>query len=358
MNRTFIIAEAGVNHNGSLELALDLVDVAAEAGADAVKFQTFKAAKLVTEQAEKADYQKRTTNAAESQFEMLRKLELSDDMHRAIVERCRQRGVEFLSTPFDVESLDFLIHDIGLTRIKMPSGEITNGPLLLETAQRAEMIIMSTGMATLAEVEAALAVFVWGITCPNAPPKGQTDLWNCYARHGTDPLAGRVTLLHCTSEYPAAFEDTNLRAMDTLRAAFGLEVGFSDHTPGIFAPIAAVARGAVLVEKHFTVDRSLPGPDHAASLEPEELREMVKGIRATELALGDGRKVLSTNEVRNRPAARKSLVAGRDIAAGEVFSTDNLDQKRPGTGISPMLYWDHIGQDADRSYRANDPIGK
>lgn len=352
---TFIIAEAGVNHNGSLDMALQLVDVAVESGADAVKFQTFKADKLATRKADKAAYQKRTTEVAESQFEMLKKLELSIEMHKAILEHCRQRGIEFLSTPFDAESLAYLTEELGLTRIKMPSGEITNGPLLLETARRAQQIILSTGMATLAEVEAALAVFVWGLTCTDMP--GSFDeIEDNYVQHGTDPLRGRVTLLHCTTEYPAAFEDANLRAMDTMRAAFGLDVGFSDHTPGIFASIAATARGAVLIEKHFTLNRNLPGPDHAASLEPDELCEMVRGIRAVEKALGDDRKIPVARELGNRAVVRKSIVAARDIPMGQSYSGENLALKRPGTGISPMRYWDMLGRKAEKDYALDAPI--
>ncbi len=354
--RSFVIAEAGVNHNGSLELALELVDVAAAAGADAVKFQSFKAERLLTRTAAKADYQLRTTDAGESQFEMIRRLELSDEMHRAILARCREKDIVFLSTPFDVESLAYLTEELGLERIKLPSGEITNGPLLLAAARRAESIILSTGMATLGEVETALAVLVWGRVRGEEDPSGESAVRDCYAEHGTAPLAGHLVLLHCTTEYPAAFEDTNLRAMDSLRQAFGLEVGFSDHTPGIAVPLAAVARGAVVIEKHFTLDRGLPGPDHEASLEPHELREMIAGIRAVEAALGDGLKRPAASEMSNRAVVRKSLVASRPIAAGEPFAPDNLAVKRPGTGLSPMRYWDLLGRPAGQAYDADDPI--
>ena len=353
---TYVVAEAGVNHNGSLDMALQLVDVTAETGADAVKFQTFRADRLTTRNAAKADYQKRTTGDGGSQYEMLKALELTDDMHRKIQKRCQDKGIDFLSTPFDIESLDYLVDEIGCERIKVPSGEITNGPLLLETGRKAKRIILSTGMATLAEIEAALAVLVWSSVHPTTEPNRQAEIWDCYAEHGTRSLTGRVTLLHCTTEYPAAFEDTNLRAMDTIQQAFGLEVGFSDHTEGIVAPIAAVARGAVLVEKHFTLDRGLSGPDHAASLEPGDLSEMVTAIRAVEAALGNGRKVPTRAELANRDPVRKSIVAACPIAPGEIFSPANMSTKRPGTGISPMLYWDMQGRPASVRHETDEPI--
>lgn len=351
---TFIIAEAGVNHNGSLRMSLELVDAAAEAGADAIKFQTFRAERLATSGAAKAAYQERTTDRQESQLEMLKKLELSDEMHLKIQERCRARNIEFLSTPFDIESLDYLTGTVGLKRIKVPSGELTNGPLLFAVGCQAKEIILSTGMATLAEIEAALAVLVWGKLAPDVVPKGQTEIWDHYSRHGTRPLKRSVILLHCTTDYPAALGDVNLRAMDTMRDAFRLDVGISDHTEGIAIPVAAVARGAKLVEKHMTLDRTLPGPDHAASLQPEEMREMISAIRAVELALGDGRKLPVEAELANRNVVRKSIVAAKSIAKGEALSCDNLSVKRPAGGVSPMLYWDMLGRTASKAYEPDD----
>ncbi|WP_420349575.1 N-acetylneuraminate synthase [Pelagibius sp.] len=352
----YVIAEGGVNHNGSLQKAFEIVDAASYAGADAVKFQTFQADRLVTNTAGKAQYQERLTHAEETQFEMLRQLELSDGMHREIMARCASCGLDFLSTPFDGESLRYLIEDLGLRQIKVPSGEITNGPLLLQAAQRADRVILSTGMATLAEIETAVAVLVRGMVDPNTHPVSLSEVLDCYAEHGTDPLKGRVSLLHCTSEYPAAMADVNLRAMDTLSQAFGLDFGLSDHTMGIAAPIAAVARGAILVEKHLTIDRNLPGPDHAASLEPAEMKDMVRSIREIEVALGDGRKRPKGTERANRAAIRKSIVASRLISAGESFTSENMVFKRPGIGLSPMHYWDLKGATASRAFAIDDPI--
>ncbi|MES2659795.1 MAG: N-acetylneuraminate synthase [Verrucomicrobiota bacterium] len=329
----YIIAEAGVNHNGSLELARKLIDAAVEAGADAVKFQTFKADKLVTKTAAKADYQKSSDNAGESQHQMIRKLELSADDHLELVEYCNTRDIQFLSTAFDSESAEFL-QGLSLPFAKIPSGEITNLPHLRQTAKAACPIILSTGMANLGEVEAAVNVLV------NA---------------GTS--RANITILQCHTDYPTRFEDANLKAMQTLAAAFpGTKVGYSDHTLGIEAPIAAVAMGATLVEKHFTLDRTLPGPDHAASLEPAELKSMVQSIRNVELALGHGRKEPSASELKILPIARKSIVALRPIQQGGKFSEDNLCVKRPGSGISPMRWDELIGRPSNRDYVADELI--
>jgi len=350
MTRTFIIAEAGVNHNGSLDLARRLIEVAAEAGADAVKFQTFRAEQLVSRQAPKAEYQTRTTDQAESQFDMIRKLELSAEDHEALLAQARESGIAFLSTPFDAVSLQLLTGRFGMETIKVPSGEITNAPFLLEIARQAGKVILSTGMSTLAEIETALGVLAFGF-CASAAQPGRDPFQQAYASdQGQQALRQRVTLLHCTTEYPAPFAEVNLRAMDTLAQSFGLPVGYSDHTPGIHIPIAAVARGACLIEKHFTLDRTLPGPDHKASLEPDELRQMVNDIRAVEQALGDGIKRPTASEWKNRDVARKSLVAGRVIAAGEEFTPANVSCKRPGTGASPMEYWDTLGKRSPRTY--------
>jgi N,N'-diacetyllegionaminate synthase len=332
-NSCYIIAEAGVNHNGSLEIAKALVDAAADAGANAVKFQTFKADELVTQAAAKADYQKQSCDASESQHAMLRRLELTDEAHRALIDHCRARGIQFLSTAFDPESAGFL-GSLALPFAKIPSGEITNLPHLRQTARSGSPVILSTGMATLGEVEAALEVLVAeGI-----------------AREA-------ITVLQCHTDYPTRFEDANLRAMQTMAAAFpGIRIGYSDHTLGIEAPIAAVAMGACLIEKHFTLDRNLLGPDHAASLEPAELKAMVQAIRNIELALGHGRKEPSVSESKIKQVARKSIVASRPIQAGEIFSEENLSAKRPGTGISPMRWDEIIGKPAKRAYEADELI--
>jgi N,N'-diacetyllegionaminate synthase len=305
----FIIAEAGVNHNGSLELALKLVDAAAAAGADAVKFQTFKADRLVTRNAPKAGYQIRATGDAGTQYEMLKRLELTEENHRSLIAHCERRGVLFLSTPFDEESSD-LLESLELPAFKLPSGELTNLPFLDHVAGKGKPVILSTGMATLREVDAAVETF---------------------ARSGNN----RLVLLQCVSEYPADPAEANLRAMASMRSSFGFPVGFSDHTPGIAVAIAAASLGACVVEKHFTLDREMPGPDHRASLEPEELAEMVRGIRVVGSALGDGEKRPKAGEAATARAARKSLVAACDISSGTVLGSEHIAIKRPGTGIPP-----------------------
>jgi len=353
---TFIIAEAGVNHNGSLELAKQMVDVAVAAGADAVKFQTFQAEKVVSCFAPKAEYQCRTTGAGESQLEMVRKLELSAEQHAELVEYCRQKGIQFLSTPFDQESVDLLACRFDLPLLKIPSGEITNGPLLLHIARTGKPVLLSTGMSALGEVETALGVLAFGYTRPGEGPSLAAFQAAYASAEGQQALQQKVTLLHCTTEYPAPFTDVKLRAMDTLRAAFGLPVGYSDHTSGIAVPVAAVARGAVVIEKHFTLDRNLPGPDHRASLEPDELKQMVQAIRQVEQALGNGIKAPAPSEIKNMLVARRSLVANRAINKGEQFTSANLAVKRPGIGASPMLYWDYLGKRAVKNYLPDEQI--
>ena len=343
----FIIAEAGVNHNGDKDMALALVDAAADAAADAVKFQTFKADELATEAAPKATYQTATTDADESQLDMLRKLELPLALHHDLVARCRERDIRFLSTPFDTDSLSFLVNDLKLETLKIPSGEITNGPLLLQAGESGCEIILSTGMSALDEVEDALGVLAFGMT-GEGNPSGDAFRDSLKSEAGKKALRDKVTLLQCTTEYPAPFEDVNLKAMETMRNAFGLRVGLSDHTPGIAVPIAATALGAEVVEKHFTMDRGLPGPDHKTSLEPGELKEMVVGIRAVEHAMGDGVKTPQPSEMENRDVVRKSLIAARAIGKGETIAGGDLKAKRPGTGVSPMEYWDRLGQQAER----------
>ena len=354
-DHTYIIAEAGVNHNGSLAMARKLVEVAAAAGADAVKFQTFKADKLVSRAAIKAEYQTRGTDGAESQHEMIRKLELDEEAHELLAEHCRLCGIEFLSTPFDLESVELLAGQLDLAIIKIPSGDITNAPLILKIAQTGKPVILSTGMSTLGEVEDALGVLAFGYLGKSDP--SLTAFRAAYGSvQGQVLLQKMVTLLHCTTEYPAPREDVNLKVMDTLASAFGLPVGYSDHTDGIVVPIAAVARGAVVIEKHFTLDRNLPGPDHKASLEPTELTQMVAAIRLVEEALGSPRKHPAPSEVKNMSVARKSLVAACPIAAGELFTVENLAVKRPGAGVTPMHYWELLYKKVRRDFAADEAV--
>lgn len=354
--RVFVIAEAGVNHNGSLERALALIDLAADAGADAVKFQTFRADKLVTRQVRKADYQVSNTGDASSQMDMLRALELDEAAHHSLLAHAAKRGIEFMSTPFDVDSLHFL-QGLGVARLKLGSGDLTNAQLLLAAGRSGLPLILSTGMSTLAEVESALAVLAFGYSDTHTQVPGQDAFQAAWAsREGQAVLGGKVTLLHCTTEYPAPFAQVNLHAMDTLASAFQLPVGFSDHTPGIAVAMAAVARGACVVEKHFTLDKTLPGPDHMASLAPDELHALVQGIREVELALGSAIKCPAPAELRNRMVARRGLVAAVSIKAGESFDQENLAVKRGG-GAGALEYWDWIGRMADRDYAPDDAIG-
>lgn len=331
-NRVVVIAEAGVNHNGSVDVGCRMVDVAAGAGADFVKFQTFRADRIATGHAPQAGYQTRNTGVATPQRAMLERLQLDVAAHRTLIGRCAERGIGFLSAPFDIPSIDLLV-DLGLKTLKVPSGEVTNLPYLRHLGRQRTSVILSTGMATLAEVRRAIEVL---------EEAGTPRAW--------------VTVLHCTTEYPAPPEEVNLRAMTTMRAALGTTTGYSDHTLGIEVPIAAVALGASVIEKHFTLDRNLPGPDHRASLEPGELKAMVDGIRKIEMAIGDGNKRPSASELRNAPIARKSIVAARAIAAGEPFTVENLAVKRPGTGISPMLWDDVLGRPAPRAFAPDEFI--
>ena len=335
MKRTLIIAEAGVNHNGSLLLAKQMVEKAAEAGVDYVKFQTFKSENLVSKLAPKADYQKRATEGEgqdDSQLSMLRKLELSQQDHIVLIDYCRQCGVEFLSTAFDEESIDFL-HSLHLGLWKIPSGEITNYPYLKKIASFSEKVILSTGMSTMEDIIGALDVLIkYGV-----------------ARED-------ITILHCNTEYPTPWEDVNLLAMNRMAADLNIQIGYSDHTCGIEVPLAAVALGATVIEKHFTLDKNLPGPDHKASLEPEELKQMVTSIRHIEQALGSPVKQVSTSEKKNMIVARKSLIASRNIHKGELFSEENMTVKRPGNGISPMRWEEMIGKMASRDFQEDELI--
>lgn len=329
---TIIIAEAGVNHNGDLELAKLLIDAAADAGADLVKFQTFSAERLTTRSAPKAEYQNYATDQSESQFAMLTQLELSREMHEVLIEHCRKRNIGFFSTGFDIQSLDYLA-SLGAEHFKIPSGEITNLPYLHHVGAFGKPLILSTGMATLGEIEAALEVLEIAGT-----------------------LRSQITVLHCNTEYPTPMQDVNLRAMCSIRDAFGVAVGYSDHSVGIEVPIAAVALGATVIEKHLTLDQNLPGPDQKASLESHEFTKMVRAIRNVELAMGDGIKRPSASENKNKAAARKSLVASKPISAGEPFSTDNLTVKRPGSGISPMRIYEVVGRVAMRNFETDELI--
>lgn len=354
---TLIIAEAGVNHNGDEKLAFQLVDAAHEAGADIVKFQTFKAAKLVTENAKQADYQVENTQKKESQFSMLSRLELSFDFHIELVNYCEKLGIEFLSTAFDSESLSFLVNDLKLKKLKIPSGDLTNAPLVLEHAKTGCDLIVSTGMATLAEIETALGVIAFGFTAKEGEkPSVEAFEQAYYSELGQQALKDKVTILHCTTEYPAPLQDINLKAMDTIADAFKLPIGYSDHSAGINVPIAAVAREAQIIEKHFTLDKNMEGPDHKASLDPNELKAMVQGIRDIELVLGDGLKGPRPSEVKNKLVARKSLIAEQTILEGEIFNDQNVSIKRPGNGINPINYWKIIGKSASNGYQAGDLI--
>ena len=325
-----IIAEAGVNHNGSLAMAKQLADAAKAAGADIVKFQTAKPELVISRFAEKAEYQKAETGEAESQLEMCKRIHLTFDEHARLKEYCDSIGIAYLSTPFDLDSIDFL-QQLGTPMWKVPSGEITNLPYLEKIAATKKPVILSTGMSMISEIEDALTIL-------------------------EDGGAGPITLLHCNTEYPTPIEDANLLAMQDLREQFGLPVGYSDHTAGIEADIAAAALGAVVIEKHFTLDKALPGPDHKASLSPEELTAMVAAVRKTELALGDGRKHVTESEAKNKPIARKSILAKRDIKKGETFTPENLTVKRPGDGISPMRWYDVLGKTAKRDFAEDEKI--
>lgn len=330
MSRIYIIAEAGVNHNGSLEIAKKMVDAAGKAGADAIKFQTFKAENIVTKNASRAEYQVKNTGEDTSQYSMLKKLELSYDDFRELKAYCDDSGIEFLSTPFDLESIDFL-QELGIRFLKIPSGEITNFPYLRKIGQTGMPVIMSTGMSTLEEVGEAIRVL---------------------REYGSN----EISLLHCTTEYPAPLDSVNLKVMQTMAEAFNLPVGYSDHTSGIAVSVAAVAMGAVIIEKHFTLDRNMEGPDHKASLEPDELKAMVQSIRDVEMAMGTGEKGLSYSELKNVSVVRKSIVAKRAIRKGMLFSEDNLSVKRPGTGVNPMQWNKVIGLCAKRDYEEDEMI--
>ena len=331
---TLIIAEAGVNHNGSIDIAKQLVDKAVEAGVDIIKFQTFKADKLVSKSAKQAEYQKKNigTNSDDSQYNMLKKLELSEQDHQELMAYCKERGIQFFSTAFDLESIDYL-HSLNLGLWKIPSGEITNYPYIKKIAQYHEPVILSTGMCKMDDISAAMNVL-----CKNGVERSQ------------------ITILHCNTEYPTPYKDVNLMAMQQIKKEYQVSVGYSDHTKGIEVPIAAVALGASVIEKHFTLDRNMEGPDHKASLEPDELKAMVSAIRHIEQALGDGHKQISESERKNIAIARKSIVAACPIKKGEMLTEQNLTVKRPGTGISPMRWEEVIGTKAIKDFAEEDLI--
>ena len=356
-SHVFIIAEAGVNHNGRFDLALELVNVAAEAGADAVKFQTFSANKLANSKAPKADYQKRTTKSKESQLEMLQKLELSHESHYQLKAHAQKRGITFLSSAFDEDSLDFL-NKLDLPLYKIPSGEITNAPLLWKFAKSGKPLILSTGMATLGEVEEALAIVTHALN-HDKQPDSLHDVWFswCNTAH-RKALKSHVTLLHCTSQYPTPYREANLRAMMTLKSAFNLDIGYSDHTEGTLVPVAAVAMGAKVIEKHFTLNKELKGPDHMASLAPDELKAMVREIRILQEVLGNEIKAPQSHEWQTRLAARQQLVAAQPIQSGQPFTPQNLGTSRAEAGTSPIHYWDLLGKTAKNSYSNGDAISE
>jgi N-acetylneuraminate synthase len=356
MNNTYIIAEAGVNHNGSLDLAKQLSLAALETGADAVKFQAFSADRLASNSAQMAEYQIKNTGVTERQIDMLRRLELTAEEFKELQIYCAKIGINFLSSPFDIESVTFLVEDLNLDLIKIPSGEITNGPLILAIGQSDKRVILSTGMSNLQEIRDALDVLAYGYL-HKPQPKSFAAIKGCSnSPEGDLVLDKKVQLLHCTTEYPAPVESINLRAMDSIVSEFGLPVGYSDHSEGISIPIAAVAMGAQIIEKHLTLDQTMLGPDHKASIEPTLFSEMVRSIRLIEAALGSGKKEAHSVEIKNMRIARKQLVAKALIEKGDVFSVNNLTAMRCGEGLSPMGFWGLLNQTANQKYLKGEPI--
>ncbi|MNC24764.1 N,N'-diacetyllegionaminic acid synthase [compost metagenome] len=339
-----------MNHNGSLELAFSLVDAAVQAGVDAVKFQTFKTENLVTKKAKQAEYQAENIGKETSQFAMLKELELSFDEFIQLKEYCDQKKIEFLSTPFDRESVDFLADELGIRTLKIPSGELTNAPFIHYIATKRKPIILSTGMADVADVTEAMSFIAHGLAFPTNEVEIEAVREFYHTPEAKKWLKDYVTILHCTTEYPTPYPNINLMAMEQLKNDFHVNIGLSDHSEGIYAAVAAVARGAGIIEKHFTTSRLLPGPDHRASLEPNELTEMVQAIRIVELSLGNGMKKPTFQEQKNQLVARKSLIAAKPISIGEIFTEENLTIKRPGSGMAPSKYWSLIGTRATKSY--------
>ena len=356
MNETFLIAEVGVNHDGELNKALELIDIASEAGADAVKFQTFISEDLSSKHAKKAAYQLSNTNNNESQLDVLKKLELSNGDYESIVNRCWKKNIQFMSTAFDNKSLKFLTQQLKVKILKIPSGEITNAPFLLEHAKTGLDIILSSGMSSMKEVETALAYICFGYLNPNKVVNYE-DVFDCYhSKEGKAILNDRVVILHCTSQYPAPLKDINLNALKTLKKEFGLKIGYSDHSLGYLVSSNAISLGAKVIEKHITLDKSLPGPDHSASLSPHEFEEFVKVMRETELFLGDGKKTITDSEKETKDVARKSIVASHLIKKGEIFTKENLTIKRPGTGISPTEIWNLYGEESPKEFNKDEII--
>ena len=356
--KVYVIAEAGVNHNGNLENAFRLVDVASDANADAIKFQTYIADNFVTATAEKAKYQTELTDKTETQYQMLKRLELSQDQFVQLAKYSKSKKIDFLSTAFDHESLKFLHEKLNLKTLKISSGDLDNAPLLLEHARTGCNLIISTGMADIKEITKALSVVAYGFMTAHGARSPQLKEFDAAfsSEKGQHLLNKKVTLLHCTSEYPAPLESINLNFIAELKKIYGLRIGYSDHTKGISVPIAATALGATIIEKHFTLDRSMRGPDHSASLEPNELREMVLGVRAAEKALGTHAKTITSTELANKLIVRKSIVALKVINKNDIFTKDNIGIKRPGTGLSPYKYWEIIGQKASKNFNKGDTI--
>lgn len=354
----YIIAEAGVNHNGNIDLAYRLIDAASDAKANAVKFQTFVADSLVSKTAKKAEYQLEMTDAQESQHSMLKRLELTQDQFVEIKRYSELKGIDFLSTAFDPESLKFLHQNLKLTTLKIASGELNNAPFILDHARTGCDLIVSTGMANIDDIKKALSVIAYGyLTKDNKETPCIKDFDQAYSSiDGQRLLLEKVTLLHCTTEYPTPLEEVNLNAIKGIQEQFGLRVGYSDHTQGIFVPIAAAALGAVIIEKHFTLDRSMEGPDHKASLEPDELKAMVMALRSTKIALGSTEKEVTASELVNRDVIRKSIIALKNINKGDVYSEVNIGVMRPGTGLSPFRYWEILGTAAQKALQAGDNI--
>lgn len=358
MKPVYIIAEAGVNHNGNIDLAYKLIDIAVAADADAVKFQTFVADNLVTKSAKKADYQIESGDSEETQYSMLKRLELKQSEFLDLQKYCLEKKIDFLSTAFDQESLNFLYKDLKLPILKIPSGELTNAPFVLEHARTGCDLILSTGMADMEEIKMALSVIAYGLLhkTDRSTPSIASFKEAYKSEEGKEALIKKVTILHCTTQYPAPLKDVNLNAIETIRNSLGLRVGYSDHTQGIIVPIAATALGATIIEKHFTIDCNMDGPDHRASLDPKKLKEMIKAIRSTELALGSHRKTITENEILNKAVARKSIVATQDIKKGDTLNETNIGIMRPGEGLSPYIYWEIIGSKARSQFKIGDYI--
>ena len=360
MKSVYIIAEAGVNHNGDAKLASELIDAAAEAGANAIKFQIFKAENLVTKNAKKSAYQKNNTNSDDTQFLMLKNLELTNETHLKLFEHCKKKKIEYLASSFDQDSLRFLLEDLNLNTLKIASGEITNGPFILQHAMHGSNILLSTGMSTFEEMEDALGVIAFGLLINskffNVLPSKANFKSAFMSKEGQKILREKVTLLHCTSDYPAQLKEINLNAMVTMKKKFNLEIGYSDHSQGILVPIAATALGAKVIEKHFTMDKKLSGPDHNASLDPKELASMINVVRNTEKLLGESKKIPQASELINMSLIRKSIVARKKIEKGKIFTSDDITFKRPADGRSPMDYWEILNDKSKSNYDIDDHI--